>query len=73
MALEVGQEADRLQATPEQEVLRERADELREWLLHLESWVELQMAATRALVALLEESRESVDRRSPGGAKRRAG
>ena len=73
MALEVGEEADRIRATPEQVVLRERADELREWLLHLEGWVELQMAATRALVALLEDSRESLNRRSPGRAGRRAG
>jgi hypothetical protein len=34
-----------------------RAGELREWLEHLERWVETQMAATRAFMVLLQANR----------------
>jgi hypothetical protein len=35
--------------------MSEHTLELREWLAHLEDWVETQLVATRALVALLDD------------------
>jgi hypothetical protein len=35
--------------------LNEHTVELREWLTHLEDWVETQLVATRALVAMLDD------------------
>lgn len=35
--------------------LNEHTLELREWLAHLEDWVETQLVATRALVAMLDD------------------
>lgn len=43
------------------DVLSERSRELREWLSHLESWVETQLVATEALVAMLDEDPSTVD------------
>lgn len=55
--------------TPEDEAMRQHARELHEWLLHLEGWVEKQLAATQALVELLAESRADGYATSRGGRK----
>jgi hypothetical protein len=40
---------------PSTNPLNEHTVELREWLTHLEDWVETQLVATRALVAMLDD------------------
>lgn len=59
MTLEMGTNARRPAPTPEQREMDRRADELREWLEDLEIWVEKQMAATRAFMVMLTNSRQS--------------
>ena len=55
MALNVSERPSWSQATATIDSLNEHTIELRVWLAQLEDWVETQLVATQALVAMLDE------------------
>jgi hypothetical protein len=55
MALELGSRVTWEAEPVETDLIGAHSRELHEWLSHLESWVETQLAATKALVAMLDD------------------